>query len=284
MNLKSPSKVIPMEGIRRYCGGKPPIQCIGWFRDHLYWHRNAIISGDHISYTLDEEDGPKKSIVDGVEKDATGIKAPRFGCPTDGMRINTLATVKRNELIFRYNHGDLALPGYPFEEDHFEPTPRFFELIKKILDYVDELHQPGIADHMDLLALELLTEVMVSRGEKEQHNQVDQRIYRIATVISTRFDEELDIESLACSCGFSRVTFYREWRKYSDVPPYRMLLENRLKTAADFLATTFIPVKEIAARCGFHSPLVFTQCFKSRFECSPREYRKLMCGADGAAL
>lgn len=274
--LKSPTHIFFLGNLRRYCGGKPPIEKIAWFRDHVYWHRDAIIDADNISFNLEEDPGPKRILENGVEVDLGGIRAPSIGCSYQGLRLTTLATVRRNELLFRYRHEDMTIPEYPFPQKNFTLTPHFWELFRELSDYLDHLSEPGVADQLDLIALQFVTEALTS-GEKAEakDHAIDPRIWRIANRIASCRDQKFNIETLAEEYGFSRAAFYREWNKYSEESPYRMLLENRMRTAEAFLSSTVLPVKEIALRSGFRNSTVFTEAFKKHFGMSPREYRKL---------
>lgn len=277
--LESPTRIFDLGNLRRYCGGKPPIEKIAWFRDHVYWHRNAIVDADNISFTLEEDPGEKRIVENGIEVDLDGFQAPLIGCAYQGLRITTLATVRRNELLFRYRHADMTIPEYPFPRRHFVPSAYFWKLFRQFSDHLDHLQDPGIADQQDLLALQMIAEALAFcwRAEEDRRD-IDPRIYRIANRIASRPDEEFNIKTLAADNGFSRAAFYREWSKYSRDSPYHLLLENRLRIAEAFLSSTLLPVKDIAFRSGFRNITVFTAAFKNRFGMPPREYRERKSG------
>jgi len=66
----------------------------------------------------------------------------------------------------------------------------------------------------------------------------------------------------------------RSMRQHYDQTPTAFVTELRLQHAASLLATSDVPVTEIAMRCGFTSPSYFTRCFHAAHKISPRVYRQ----------
>jgi len=58
------------------------------------------------------------------------------------------------------------------------------------------------------------------------------------------------------------------------VSPIHYLISRRIEEAEKLLATTDYSLSVISRFCGFSSPSYFSQVFKRRHNCSPREYRK----------
>ena len=58
------------------------------------------------------------------------------------------------------------------------------------------------------------------------------------------------------------------------------LREQRLKLARQLLAQTDTPITDIAAHCGYSSPANFATAFKDRFECTPRDFRRMSTPRD----
>lgn len=59
------------------------------------------------------------------------------------------------------------------------------------------------------------------------------------------------------------------------LPVFGWLREQRLKLARQLLAQTDTPITDIAAHCGYNSPANFATAFKDRFECTPRDFRRM---------
>jgi AraC-like DNA-binding protein len=67
--------------------------------------------------------------------------------------------------------------------------------------------------------------------------------------------------------------FLRSFRAVTGVTPHQWLLRARLRDAADKLASTKLPVTDIALDVGFDDLSNFTRTFRAEFGASPREYR-----------
>ena len=68
--------------------------------------------------------------------------------------------------------------------------------------------------------------------------------------------------------------FGRMFRSTFHTTPHQFLLELRVQRAKQLLATTTVPIAEIAAQCGFPIPSHFTTTFRSRTGVTPTEYRR----------
>ena len=55
----------------------------------------------------------------------------------------------------------------------------------------------------------------------------------------------------------------------------RYLLNLRLNHAAKLLATTDMPIMEVAIACGFEDSNYFSRAFNKNFHISPRAYRNM---------
>ncbi|MBR4075495.1 MAG: hypothetical protein IKK25_01360, partial [Lentisphaeria bacterium] len=151
------TRIIDLSGLPRIVTGKPQIEKIAWFRDHVYWHRNSVLDADNISFCLEEDPGEHLAIINGqkVQHNSCG---PHVSCAPHGLQITTLATTRRNELLFRYQSGTTMMADYPFPRQNFVVTPRFSALLNELEDLLDQLTTPGTADRLDLLALDLILE------------------------------------------------------------------------------------------------------------------------------
>lgn len=274
MNDLPPSRILSFTDIPRLNRGVPEVQYAGWFRNHLYWHHGTVISGDNVSFVLHDEPGHKICIINGKRTDTSDLRAPYLSCPSAGTRMETIATVRRHELIFQYRPGALQMTGYPFPRRKIVINTYFQTLLERFFAVTDEPGAAGAADRVDLLGMAFLTEALIGgEGERRENAGIDPRILQLASQIIAHPERDIHIEEAAKSLGFSRISFYRAWRKYSEIPPYRMLTDARLKKAAAMLVMNAGSVKETAAECGFKSPDVFSQTFSARYGVSPGKYR-----------
>ena len=88
------------------------------------------------------------------------------------------------------------------------------------------------------------------------------------------YAEALTIEDVAEHCCLSSSHFYRIFSDNTNTTPNAFLTRIRLSSAKALLASTTMPVSEIAARCGFNSQAYFSDCFGKQFHITPREFRQ----------
>ena len=85
--------------------------------------------------------------------------------------------------------------------------------------------------------------------------------------------QEYDFEVMAERCNISLTHFRRIFRRVTQHSPVHFLQKCRLDRAAQELATTQRPVKEIALDVGYCSISHFSRTFKRRFGVSPLQFR-----------
>jgi len=85
---------------------------------------------------------------------------------------------------------------------------------------------------------------------------------------------DLSVPALAKLAGVSVAHFRRLFLEAMGTPPHRYVLATRLEQARKLLATTTIPIAQIADECGFSSQSHFTACFREAHASTPAEYRR----------
>ena len=84
-----------------------------------------------------------------------------------------------------------------------------------------------------------------------------------------------DLETMARRAGLSLRTFHRRCLEQLSTTPAKLLDKLRVERARDLLAATDLPVKTLAARCGFSSPARMKRAFERELGLGPRQYRLL---------
>lgn len=100
------------------------------------------------------------------------------------------------------------------------------------------------------------------------------RLQSALSHIHHHLGENLTVPVLAQRAGVSVAQFRRLFLEAMGAPPHRYVLATRLEQARKLLATTSLPIAQIADVCGFSSQSHFTNCFKSAHASTPWEYRK----------
>ncbi|MFC7431817.1 MULTISPECIES: GlxA family transcriptional regulator [unclassified Agrococcus] len=87
-------------------------------------------------------------------------------------------------------------------------------------------------------------------------------------------DEELTVDRLASAALMSRRTFVRAFRASTGTTPASWVRSRRLDEARRLLEATDLSVAQIAASCGFGSPITLRQAFRAEFGSTPSDYRR----------
>ena len=263
-----------LAALPRAGGSIPEIQTIGWMPDHIYFHRSHLLQPLFLCFSLSNEPGVRSLILDG-RKQSYPSGQPYVSLIPPNTVITTIHALRHDELFFIYRPEALSfwqkyLPETP---EPFAVTLHFKSILDDIFENMNELHTPGRADILDLLVLQLILEIRLQR-QTQLESRNEQEIRRIASQLSTRFQEPLSIPELLRGTGLSQRTFYGLWNQFYDESPNEMLQEKRLFAAEQLLTTTDLRIQEIAAACGFSSAVYFYQRFHRKHGCSPAEYRR----------
>lgn len=109
------------------------------------------------------------------------------------------------------------------------------------------------------------------------------RIHRVQDYIETHLDEDLTLDVIAKSAGFSPFHFHRLYSAITGETLYQFILRLRLERAATHLGIhPDRSVTEIAFACGFSSSATFARAFRAEYGISATRYRSLK-GAPGGA-
>lgn len=110
-----------------------------------------------------------------------------------------------------------------------------------------------------------------SRLSPDDRQLMDSLLNYIETHLS---DSSVSVDDMALAVAVSRSGLTRKMKSLMGVTPAEFLRETRLTRASTLLATTNIPIKEIAADCGFSDMNYFGKCFKASRGVTPGAYRK----------
>ncbi len=158
----------------------------------------------------------------------------------------------------------LRLHGFPFNEY----INKLLAIMRSKLDCYKEL---GVADELDTLSIHLISSILkVLKNEQEKGQGPNMTIFEVAE----KLKKGSDLNYLIRKYGFSRRTFYNEWNKMFNLSPVQFRLNEQLSTAADLLAGTVLPIKEISEKIGFSSVVYFYKQFKLKYGKSPAAFRK----------
>ncbi len=143
------------------------------------------------------------------------------------------------------------------------------------------------SDFMELTIFSLLLQLFVTLG-KNHINNVEMlsgmRVYKqkeymekfrsVMDYIDTHYMEELNLEDIARSIGFSKYHFSRLFKQYTGYTFCAYICYRRIKVAEELLAQPDLSITEIALQAGFPSISTFNRVFKQQKNCTPSVYRE----------
>jgi AraC-like DNA-binding protein len=130
---------------------------------------------------------------------------------------------------------------------------------------------------MDALTLyiygTLLRHALANKPPAEQRNHPEP-LERALGYIQRHLGQKIAIASLATYSRVSQPQLFRLFQAHLETTPHRYIISRQLARARTMLAGTPLPIKAIAARCGFESLEVFYRRFRSEGGLPPGEYRR----------
>lgn len=101
----------------------------------------------------------------------------------------------------------------------------------------------------------------------------DARLARVMEFMEVNKGANLALQSLADLAGISRFHFVRLFKLKTGQTPIEHLYRLRMEAAGKLLTTTEMPVKSIAAACGYRHPAHFVAAFRRFYGSTPSSMR-----------
>lgn len=136
------------------------------------------------------------------------------------------------------------------------------------------------SSYRELKAMELLLYLAKAEPENEKHlneYQAEQvaLIREIHELLLSNLDKRITIEELSKQYLINTTTLKSLFKAVYGTSIAAHIKEHRMEHAADMLLNTNESIASIASAVGYDSQSKFTSAFKSAYQVTPREYRKL---------
>lgn len=118
-----------------------------------------------------------------------------------------------------------------------------------------------------------LIEIERDLAGRDKRLQVPEHILRVKFIVDSQYKRHLSLSILSRECGLSPNYLTSEFRRYFGLSLIDYLISVRISHAQDLLSNVNLPVKLIAAECGFNDIHYFSKLFKKNTGMSPRNYR-----------
>jgi AraC family transcriptional regulator len=103
------------------------------------------------------------------------------------------------------------------------------------------------------------------------------RLKRVTEYVATHLDEPIGLADMAASTGLTRMHFAAQFRLATGLRPHDYLLRRRVERAQDLLASSRMPLVEIALEVGFRTQAHFTTVFAKIVGETPNVWRRENC-------
>ncbi len=113
-----------------------------------------------------------------------------------------------------------------------------------------------------------------------QHADGSGRFTALHAWITDNLAGDLSVPALAARAGMSERGFVRHHRAETGLTPARAVERLRVEAARGLLADTRLPVKRVAARCGFGSEETMRRSFLRLLAATPQAYRERFAAAN----
>jgi two-component system response regulator YesN len=158
-----------------------------------------------------------------------------------------------------------------------------FEYLQKAIKYKADAYElkPVKVQNLINLVEEMKKKIITEResaasAETNESPMYKPKIMKAVDYINTHFDEPLSTAAMGKILNLTPNYFCTVFRQETGKSFSAYLNEVRLKSAVYLLEHTDLLSYEIAAQCGFHDYIYFSQVFRKKCGCSPRSYRGRM--------
>lgn len=93
--------------------------------------------------------------------------------------------------------------------------------------------------------------------------------------IECHLDGQISIDDLARTCNLSTGMFLQAFRATMGKTPQQWLTQQRIEKAMQLMLTSDLPLKDVAAQCGFSDQSHFTRVFSRIMGATPAAWRRI---------
>ncbi|MCA1452603.1 helix-turn-helix transcriptional regulator [Bradyrhizobium sp. BRP22] len=181
---------------------------------------------------------------------------------------------------FKWCHGKLPIGDITFRDPGLPRDPLIERLGRALLsagelgESYDELYAESLGLTIAVRLLKLYGERPASTARNHVAALPNWRLRRAVDFMNAYYDRRLTLIDLAKAAGLSRMYFAAQFRVATGLRPHQYLLRLRVEKAKALLATSDLPIVDVALSVGFSSQAHFTGVFKTLSGLTPRRWRQ----------
>lgn len=106
-------------------------------------------------------------------------------------------------------------------------------------------------------------------------NTTDKEFFdKIEKILNENYeDSNFTIDKFIELSGIRRTVFFKKVKGITGFSPNELIKMKRLNKAAELLKQGELTVSEVSYKVGFEDPFYFSKCFKTHFDCTPKNYK-----------
>ncbi|HUP30915.1 MAG TPA: helix-turn-helix domain-containing protein, partial [Usitatibacter sp.] len=108
------------------------------------------------------------------------------------------------------------------------------------------------------------------------------RLLRVVAYVDENLDGQIGVEEMSSVACLSTHHFSRMFRRSMGMTPHDFVTQRRIARARELLATTQLPLQDIAGRVGYQTQAHFTRAFGEATGTTPMRYRRDQRGEQAA--
>lgn len=171
----------------------------------------------------------------------------------------------------------LNVQSFDIRPDQAIKDPRISHLLFALSEELLGGNTSGRA-YVDSVAWALATRLLqgyaaVDLGRPHRGGMARAVLKRVMEFVEAHLAEDLGLARLASISGLSEDHFARAFRESAGVPPHRYLLQRRLARAQELLASSEMPIADIAQTLGFSDQSHLTNLFRRHMGITPGQVR-----------
>ena len=116
---------------------------------------------------------------------------------------------------------------------------------------------------------------LVHRAERIDESRESESVQPAIDYIRENYAEEISIKTLSSLCGFSETYFMKLFKKATGMTCVDYINGVRLSQAANHLLVTSSSIIDVALGVGYNNVSYFNRQFKSVYNVTPKEYRRI---------
>lgn len=154
-------------------------------------------------------------------------------------------------------------------------SSEIISIYENIVSYSNE-ERVGYQQMLAGLIQHLLAIVLYkSKNDDRPHSAAMNKIDEARVIMKENIDNQLSAEEIAKQLNVGYSWFRSKFKEVTGVAPAKYQMHLRYLRAQELLATTYMPISEIAYTLNFRSVSQFSSFFSNKEGVSPSEYRRM---------